>query len=369
MKTLLIAPTLFASEGGIERLMRVVLKGLCEITEPSDTVQLFALNDHAFPADRLAPYISPRLTSTHAGKHQRVRFFLRTIVACLKADRVICGHFNLLPIIGLARLLKPKLQVFQFAHGIEVWRPWKTWEQRMVRNEIQILAISQFTKARVLQCCPGLPDGKITVVPCPFDPTVPSPTITAPRVPGRIITVSRLSSEDRYKGIDHLIEAMPEIQRTLPDARLRIIGRGNDRPRLEGLAHKHAPAGVEFAGFVPDEEMDNEYAAASAFALPSREEGFGIVFLEAFRQGTPCVTVRAGAAPEVVPPSVGDVAEPHDISDLAQACIRVLNNDWNREALKLHAAHYAFLPFCDRLRNALGAPSLNKFETAEPKTR
>lgn len=350
MKTLLIAPSVFGSEGGIERLMRVVLKGLCTIANPGDTVELMALNDGDIPVDRLAPYVDDHLLRATGGRRQRVRFFFRALKACLRSDRVVCGHFHLVSIIGLARLLKPSLQVFQYAHGIEVWRPWKTSEQRWIRRGVQVLAISEFTKARVLERCPRLPEAQITILPCPFDPTVPLPVGTAARIPGRLITVSRLSSEDRYKGIDHLIEAMPAIKAAIPDAHLRIIGKGNDRARLESIAKEHAADSVEFAGFVPDEEMANEYARASAFALPSREEGFGIVYLEAFLQGTPCIAVRAGAAPEVVPIAVGELATPFDIPDLAQACIRVLNREWDRETLNSHAMAYAFPAYCERLR-------------------
>ena len=55
-----------------------------------------------------------------------------------------------------------------------------------------------------------------------------------------ILTVSRLSKADNYKGIDHLIEAMPQIRQEVPAARLRIVGRGDDLPRLQSLADDRA---------------------------------------------------------------------------------------------------------------------------------
>ncbi|GAB5561501.1 MAG: hypothetical protein SynsKO_31480 [Synoicihabitans sp.] len=353
MKTLLIVPAMFASEGGIERLMRVVLKGLCTLAEESDEVALIALNDDQITPSRLDPYTNSRFTTALGMGGKKIRFFFRTVAACLRSDQIICGHIHLVSVIGLAQLLKPRLRVFQYAHGLEVWGPWKPLVKWWVHRKIVIIAVSDYTKRRVLERCPGLSVERIHVLPCSFDPSVAASTLSVPRVAGLILTVSRLSSEDRYKGVDQLIEAFPLIRKLYPAAHLRIIGKGNDRQRLENLALKTDHEHIEFAGFVPDEKLPSEFAQASIFALPSREEGFGIVYLEAFIHGTPSVAVRAGAAPEVVQPSVGELAEPHDLNDLAQACLRALERDWDRQKLVDHANSYAFPSFCERLREVL----------------
>ncbi len=114
-----------------------------------------------------------------------------------------------------------------------------------------------------------------------------------------ILTVSRLSYADRYKGVEDLIAAMPAIRAAVPAARLRVIGRGDDLPRLQGVARRLGllDHGVEFLGPTDDKAVAAEMGACRLFALPSGREGFGLVFLEAMAQGRPCVGARAAAVP------------------------------------------------------------------------
>ena len=355
MKTLLLAPALFASEGGIERVMRVTLKALCDSAQNDDVIELAALNDRNFPSERMAPYSNQRLSRKLGGNRRRVFFFLQAVRACLRCDRVVIGHFHLLPVVSLAQRLKPSLRAHMFAHGIELWRTWKPSEQSAVRRGVNLLSISEFTRRRILEKCPGLAPEKINILSCPLDPTRPHDISEEPTRPGLILTVSRLSSDDRYKGIDHLIEAMPLITEHMPGAQLRIVGKGDDRPRLEQLAAQHAPNAVQFAGFVPDEKMPGEYARAHAFALPSRDEGFGLVYIEAFLQGTPCIAANAGAAPELVRPEFGALAEHGDVRGLAKACLDVMNRQWDTSQLKAHAARYSYPVFAARLTELISA--------------
>ncbi len=94
-----------------------------------------------------------------------------------------------------------------------------------------------------------------------------------------------------------------------------------DRAVLEtNLLHR-----VVFTGFVTDEELDNLMAEAQFFIYPSFYEGFGIPVLEAMRVGTPVITSKVTAMPEVG----GEAAllvDPHDMEDIAQAMARLLSD-------------------------------------------
>jgi phosphatidylinositol alpha-1,6-mannosyltransferase len=80
-----------------------------------------------------------------------------------------------------------------------------------------------------------------------------------------------------------------------------IVGEGDDRPRLEALARAKSPSGsIEFKGFLSRSELNRCYAAASLFVLPSRGEGFGVVYLEAMAHGLACVGSTEDAASEVI---------------------------------------------------------------------
>jgi phosphatidyl-myo-inositol dimannoside synthase len=117
--------------------------------------------------------------------------------------------------------------------------------------------------------------------------------------PGFALMVSRLSSEDRYKGHDGVIRAWPAIRARVPGAALAIVGDGDDRPRLERLVHDLGlDEAIRFAGRVSDAELAGWYARSDFFLLPSPQEGFGLVFLEAMRASKACVA--GPGAPEAI---------------------------------------------------------------------
>jgi glycosyltransferase involved in cell wall biosynthesis len=140
----------------------------------------------------------------------------------------------------------------------------------------------------------------------------------------RLLFASRLA---RDKEIDVLIRAMAVICAER-EAHLLLVGRGDDRPRLEALA---ASLGltrwVHFLGFVPEEDMPAIYRAADLFAIASTCEVLSIPTLQALATGLPVVAVDALALPELVYDGVnGFLVPPGNPEALAQAVLRILND-------------------------------------------
>jgi phosphatidylinositol alpha-1,6-mannosyltransferase len=99
-----------------------------------------------------------------------------------------------------------------------------------------------------------------------------------------------MSADERYKGHDQILDAWPVVRSRIPDARLVIVGDGDDAPRLRAKAASLGlAASVLFTGFVTEAQLAALYQKASVFAMPSREEGFGLVYLEAMARGVPCI--------------------------------------------------------------------------------
>ena len=136
-----------------------------------------------------------------------------------------------------------------------------------------------------------------------------------------VLTVGRLVY---YKGIDHLIRAMPDIR-----ARLLVVGQGPMRDALEQEARRVGVADrVTFLGHVP--ETVPYYHAADVFALPShlRSEAFGIVQLEAMASGCPVVnTSIPSGVPSVSPNGVTGLTVPPANSEALAAAINGLLDD------------------------------------------
>ena len=359
MKTLLLCPELFARESGIQRILRLYLKALCETADAGDEVRLVVLNDSEFPAVQLQRYANDRLTLRRPCERHKPTFVWQALRLSAGVDRLVCGHIGQAPVAWLARRLRPRLDYFLVAHGLEAWRPY-TWLERLaLRHARRILCVSDFTR-REMQRQIDLPESRFAVVPNALDPYLLVKLTDRTIPPGQqapvILAVARLDAKEGYKGVDHLIEAMPGILQTAASARLRIIGTGSDVPRLRSLASRLdlGPA-VEFVGAVDDETLREAYQSCTLFALPSRGEGFGIVFLEAMAQGKPCLGARAGAIPEVIDESSGVLVEYGDVAEIARQVIWALQHPWHSGQIRRRAAQFSYPSFAGRLHQTLSA--------------
>jgi phosphatidylinositol alpha-1,6-mannosyltransferase len=138
-----------------------------------------------------------------------------------------------------------------------------------------------------------------------------------------VLSVARMYPRKR---LADLLRAGALLRNRVPGARVRIVGRG---PEWEPLRRLHAELGlgdaVELLGDVSRERLAEEYVNADVFCLPSVQEGFGIVFLEAMAAGLPVVACRAAAIPEVVLDGVtGQLSAPRHPAALADAMAELL---------------------------------------------
>lgn len=358
-KTLLLAPELFTTDSGIPRILRLYLKALCELAGKGDRVRFIALNDGMIDSTTLRPYsTSTALSGWEVCDRGKLRFIRGTLRMSARTRLIICGHVAQLPVAWLASIIRPKLRYVLVAHGIEVWRPFGFWQRRALQGAWKIFCVSAFTRAELLGRV-RLDPARVVVLPNALDPVfdrIISGSAPAVADSPVILTVSRLAAADSYKGIDHLIAAMPAILKTIPAARLRIVGRGDDLPRLKTLVAEHQVAhAVDFAGYVNDEQLRREFAACRLFALPSQKEGFGLVYLEAMAQGKPCIVAQAGGAPEVISPESGIAVPYGDVPALAAACAHALAAFWNADAIRACARRFSYATFRGNLARHLSA--------------
>jgi len=141
------------------------------------------------------------------------------------------------------------------------------------------------------------------------------------------------------KGVQTLIEAVPDIAARHPGLRVLIAGRGPLEAELRDLAARTAASAVEFAGFLPEQRLRPLVAAADCAVVPSRYEPFGMVAVEAAALGTPVVASDVGGLREVVDPGrTGLLVPPGDPEALAHAVAQVLSDPVRADAMAA-AAH------------------------------
>ena len=206
------------------------------------------------------------------------------------------------------------------------------FEKLHVRSVERVLATSAHSASRIAAEY-GVAADRIAVVPEPIDLARWRRGLEkAPELPRGAKSILCVAHLYPRKDIATLLAALSRLP---GEAVLRVVGIGPELARLELQSRRlDLGARVEFLGHVPFERLAGEYRRADVFCLPSRQEGFGIVFLEAMAAGLPIVAARAAAVPEVVPEGeCGILVPPGDEVALAEALDRLLEASAERRRL------------------------------------
>lgn len=208
-------------------------------------------------------------------------------------------------------------------------------ERAALRLAMAVIVTSAAT-ARLLVSRFGIANDRITVAlpgtrknsfaPCRGDPPY-------------LLTVATLTQR---KGHDVLIAALSRI--TELSWRARFVGGDQFDPGWASMLRKQVSTQnlddrIHFTGSI--EDLGTEYASADVFVLPSRFEGYGMVYAEALSFGLPIVATRAGAVPDVVPASAGVLVPTDNADALAEALHGLLSNPSQRRKLQQGARRAA----------------------------
>jgi glycosyltransferase involved in cell wall biosynthesis len=134
------------------------------------------------------------------------------------------------------------------------------------------------------------------------------------------------------KRVNVLLRAADRLRSKIPGLEIRIVGDGPEAGRLQALYREKKLQGtMTWLGDVSQAVLADEYNRCHIFCLPSVQEAFGVVFLEAMASGKAIVAARAAAVPEVV--KHGILTEPDDDEDLADAIERLYSDSGLRAQL------------------------------------
>lgn len=272
-------------------------------------------------------------------------------------DLVLIWHIGLLKLLPFFRL--PAARVIQFLHGIEVWRR-PDWVTRRLLPQVNLfLSNSDYTWDRFLSNHSCINEFRHLTVSLGLGRPLGVPP-TAPSSPPAALMLSRLSKVEDYKGHREVIAAWPLVLRQMPDARLWIAGDGDLRPELGRLVKAGNLAdSVLLFGRVTEQKKQELLQQSRCFVLPSRAEGFGLVYLEAMRLGRPCLVSTLDAGREVVnPPEAGLAVDPGDKEALAASLCRLLSDSgewrrWASQAKSRYESAFTARHFQSRLASAV----------------
>jgi glycosyltransferase involved in cell wall biosynthesis len=163
------------------------------------------------------------------------------------------------------------------------------------------------------------------------DPQMFSPPDSGPEAP-TILSVGNLIP---VKGHELLLRAFSSMRNQFPKLSLEIIGDGPERPRLQQLANEQGIAGkVNFRGRQSRRQVADAMRRATIFALPSRYEGLGCVYLEAMSAGRPAIGCLGQGIDEVIEPGVnGCLIKPDDLQQLTDTLTSLLQQPKARQKM------------------------------------
>lgn len=343
------APGLFDFKGGIQVYSDFLLSALVQ-NYPENFYDAFLMHDRPRHNTSSDHAICCQSTSTHAGnlrfhyagnsspQLRKAHFTAQVLSAGLwqRPDLVIATHLNF---TLAAHRLKQLANVpyWAIAHGFEAWDIQRPALQRALAQADQVLAVSHYTRDRLLKEQSLHPE-KVRVLPNTFDAQrfciAPKPahllqTYNLKPDQPIILTVNRLAAGEPFHSYDPILAELPHMRQVLPSLHYLIVGTGDDRPRIERyIAQHHLQDCVTLAGFVPDAALPDYYNLCDVFAMPSKLEGFGIVYLEALASGKPVVAGLDGARDALQNGKLGVLVNPDDSGAIAHALIQVLQQSY-----------------------------------------
>ncbi|WP_204106538.1 MULTISPECIES: glycosyltransferase [Spirulina sp. CCY15215] len=332
----LLFPNIFGFKGGIQVYSAFLLQALQNL-HPHHRYRVFLKYDK--PRKRpFSSYVPVQAQTCFIcfGKFPRwlqsLLMFVSTIImGILERPRlIIATHLN----YGIACYWLKRFTGTPYwivVHGLEGWDLAHPQRQQALRSADRILAVSRYTRDRLLAEQNLDPDRVVilpnTILGDRFQPA-PKPSYLLQRyglTPNQpvIFTLTRLA---QYKGYDRLLHALVKIRRYFPDVHYILGGKGGDTLRIQALAQKLGLQNcVTLTGFIADEELCDHYNLCNVFALPSTGEGFGIVYLEALACGKPILGGdRDGTVEPLDYGKYGCLVNPEDTEAIADNLIAIL---------------------------------------------
>lgn len=316
------------THGGVQRVGRHTAAVLSELARERDwSCRFLSLND---PVGIHSVQVASIPFSIRGYGRKKSIFTISALQALTYARVAYVSHPHLAPLGWTLKLFRPDLSFWVTAHGVDVWNRLSWLVRASLRIAERVTAPSLDTADKLVSM-QGVERSKISVIPWALEPDLfcSNGSNPAPNSRKVILTVSRLADSDRSKGVDTVIRALPEVLRRVPETRLVIVGDGNDRSRLERLANDlDISDRVLFAGSPSDSDLANHYRACDVFVLPSKKEGFGLVFLEAMAYGKPVIGGNHGGTPDVIQDGeTGFLVNHEDVTTLTDRLVLLLRDE------------------------------------------
>ena len=355
----------FCNTGGIEKINKLIIHSFKE--EGSSTVMANSYGLHDVHLD--GRYTLPYSFKGFSGKI--IPFLIQLSAEAKHYDRVIVGHINLAPAVWVMKLLNKNLQIVLMAHGIEVWGAQKGFKKWLMHAANKIISVSNYSKQKMITES-AVDPMKITVLHNALDPYFKKPDVQKntnylrkrygiQKEDQVLVTVTRMSSAEKYKGYDQVLTAMAGIENgAKKNIKYILAGKADasENERISKLIEENQlEKQVIRPGFISDDELQDHYQLADLFIMPSKMEGFGIVLIEAAASEAKVMAGDGDGSKEALQNGkFGQLVDP-DNSLLLQAAIQnnlsAISNPMNGKQLLYQEAYeyYSAVAYMKRFKN------------------
>jgi phosphatidyl-myo-inositol dimannoside synthase len=305
--------------------------------EKSIPVRILSMHDGKEAADDNIYFPADIFSGFNAAK---ATFIMQAVSEGIKSKVVILSHINLLVAAWLIKKVSPNTTIILMAHGIEVWKALSKSKLKMLGSCDRIVSVSSFTKNKII-ALHQLPAEKCLVLNNCIDPFLqrPSEKKRSASLVQRyninendivLLTLTRLSARDRYKGYGYVLESLVEIVSKYKNIKYILAG-GYEASEKEYIDEMVAKFGLQnnviITGFLAEEELAAHFELADIYVMPSVKEGFGIVFVEAMYYGTPVIAGNAdGSTDALLQGELGLLIEPDKPKAITEAIQKMIKN-------------------------------------------
>lgn len=360
----------FSLTGGVEKVSRKFIYAIGQLLG-NQAWASYSMHDETKDTD--IRYISPDRYRTFGGA--KLGFVAASFFKGIKSNVVVLSHINLLPVAKLITLFKPKQKVIMFAHGIEVWGTLPKWKTKFLQDKVQVWAVSNYTRDQMITQHQILPQ-QIKVLNNCLSPFLQLPDhFEKPEyllekyqinqtVPV-IFTLNRLSASEKYKGYDKVIMALGKLKQQNQNFTYLLAGKADDAEhiRLTKLIEENNLVNeVKLIGYLSEEELTPHFLLSDLFIMPSKGEGFGIVFIEAAAHGCKVIGGNIdGSTDALLNGQLGQLINPNEETEILRAIQNALANKEHQphQQQQTTVEHFGFDSYLKKVKESLNHPVVN----------
>lgn len=230
---------------------------------------------------------------TYNSNNNKIIFSIKNNFLQLFSDKIIYYH----PALIRSHLFSSK-QYLSFIFGIDVWNIKDVSRLKLIKNANSIISCSRFTISKMEKIL----QEKIINAQCIWPGTdtdeIPKKELIRSDEKFNILILGRIVNS--LKGHDVLIDSFKKLIKSFNNLRLIIVGEGEYKKKLEiKVKNNNLENYILFTGFLNETEMNKIWSSTDLFAMPSKTEGFGLVYIEAMRYSIPVICSNEDSGCEI----------------------------------------------------------------------